>query len=293
MQELTTLEQRVVKIKFYLNQTAQNIIEVGKELTAAKQEVPHGQWQAWLQDNFQLSQSSANKFMQCAERFGKSESIPILRTAHMIQLLTLPEGETENFIAKKAAEGTPVEEMTVKKLREEIQQFKRDNYALNNELQRIYSVNKANVTRANRAESRLQDLFADIDKLKAENSALKKQKPLTVEPADYRQLKKAKEQLQIKITALQKELAKKTVEVVPPADYDATKKELAQLQAAQSEMVQRMEVFQNLGTIATLIEYVIKSPSSAGIQDFKREHPEEFGKMCAAFLDFTDSFYKE
>lgn len=39
---------------------AQNIIEIGKELTAAKNEVPHGQWLNWLKDNFNLSQQIVN-----------------------------------------------------------------------------------------------------------------------------------------------------------------------------------------------------------------------------------------
>ena len=39
-------------------------------------------------------------------------------------MLTLPAGEEEKFIAEKAAEGTPVENMTVKQTREEIQKYK-------------------------------------------------------------------------------------------------------------------------------------------------------------------------
>lgn len=38
------LPQLEVEIKFYLGQTAQNIIEVGKRLIAAKSLVQHGQW---------------------------------------------------------------------------------------------------------------------------------------------------------------------------------------------------------------------------------------------------------
>lgn len=101
----TNLEQRVVKIKFYLNQTAQNIIEVGKELTAAKQEVPHGEWQNWLDENFNLSQQSANRFMRVAERFGNFQSIGSFSSTQLIQLLALPEADTEKFIEEKAAEG--------------------------------------------------------------------------------------------------------------------------------------------------------------------------------------------
>ena len=51
-------------------QTAQNIIEVGKRLIQAKSLVNHGHWQNWLEKNFQLSQASATRFMNCAERFG-------------------------------------------------------------------------------------------------------------------------------------------------------------------------------------------------------------------------------
>ncbi len=290
MGELVTLNQRVIKIKFYLNQTAQNIIEIGKELTAAKNEVPHGEWSSWIEENFKFNQQTANRFMRVAERFGKLSINAQFNSTQLITMLALPAGETEKFIAEKAAEGKPVEDMTVKTLREEVSKYKADYQKEKEKVENLFADN-----------GRLQAKFDAADKLAnkyhVERDILQKklenQKPITIEPADYQQLKKARVQLQNKIDALQKELQNKTVEVVTPADYDATKKELARLQAEQSEMVQRMEVFQNLSTIATLIEYVIKSPSNAGIQDFKREHPEEFGKMCAAFLDFTDSFYKE
>ena len=64
--------------------------------------------------------------MAIAERFGdsKTKSISFLGTTKMISLLALPEGEEENFIAEKAAAGTPVEDMTVKKLRAEIKDWK-------------------------------------------------------------------------------------------------------------------------------------------------------------------------
>ncbi len=290
MGELVTLNQRVVKIKFYLNQTAQNIIEIGKELTAAKNEVPHGEWLNWLDNNFGMTVYTAARFMKVADRFSNLTTSANFNSSQMFEMLALPAGETEKFIEQKKAEGKAVEDMTVKTLREEVSKYKAD-----------YKKEKEKVENLFADNGRLQAKFDAADKLvnkyHVERDILQKklenQKPITIEPADYQQLKKARVQLQNKIDALQKELQNKTVEVVTPADYDATKKELARLQAEQSEMVQRMEVFQNLSTIATLIEYVIKSPSNAGIQDFKREHPEEFGKMCAAFLDFTDSFYKE
>ena len=118
------LPQLENEIKFYLNQISQNIIEIGKRLILAKSLVQHGQWQTWLQSNFKLSQWSAIKFMNCAERFGKLESIPILNSTQMIALLSLPEADTEKFIEQKEVAGTPVSDMSVKTLRKEIKQWK-------------------------------------------------------------------------------------------------------------------------------------------------------------------------
>ena len=99
MDDLSTLPQLEVEIKFYLGQTAQNIIEVGKRLIQAKSLVQHGQWQNWLQNNFQLSKITANRFMQCAERFGNSATSQNLNQSQMIALLSLPDAEeTERFI---------------------------------------------------------------------------------------------------------------------------------------------------------------------------------------------------
>ena len=122
--EPATLEQLTLEVKFYLGQTAQNIIEVGKRLAQAKELVPHGEWQHWLQDNFQLSYRTAAKFMQCTERFSNVPTSAGLQSSQMFELLALPADEATAFIEAKAAAGTPVEDMTVKKLREEVQQWK-------------------------------------------------------------------------------------------------------------------------------------------------------------------------
>ena len=119
-----TLDQLTVEVKFYLGQVAQNIIEVGKRLIQAKALLPHGEWGNWLKDNFNLTQQSANRFMRVAERFGKLNINVQFQSTQMITMLELPADETEAFIEAQAAAGTPVEDMTVKNLRAEIQQWK-------------------------------------------------------------------------------------------------------------------------------------------------------------------------
>ena len=58
--------------------------------------------------------------MKCAKHFSNLATSQHLKPSQMIELLALPADETEKFIAEKAAEGKPVEDMTVKKLREEV-----------------------------------------------------------------------------------------------------------------------------------------------------------------------------
>lgn len=122
----TSIEKLTAEIQYYLVQMGQNAIEIGKRLTLAKAKLQHGEWQSWLEDNFNLSPNMAGKFMQMARRFGNSATSQNLKQSQMMEMLSLPEVETEKFIEQKAAEGTPVEDMTVKKLREEIKKYKFD-----------------------------------------------------------------------------------------------------------------------------------------------------------------------
>lgn len=272
-----TLDQRIIKIQFHLQNMANSAIEIGKELIECKKEIGHGNWQNWLKDNFSLSQDTATNFMHCAERFANSETSRNLNFSQMVTLLKLPAAETEKFIEEKAAEGKPVEDMTVKKLREEVKQYKRSKEAQDAELARIQAINQKNVTRADKAEAKVQSLFADIDQLKKENTDLKKKPPVEIVPADYEENKKALADLQAQLdelknqpplikepedyqqlkeekARLENEIAQlqtqKTIEIVAPADYDETKKAVAELQDKLSELQQKLLTAENpAGTI--------------------------------------------
>ena len=120
-----TLAQLETEIKFHLKQASQGIIEVGKRLIQAKSLVKHGEWQTWLENNFKLSYRTAKNFMDCAERFENMQSAANLNQSQMAEMLTLPSAEdTKKFIEQKAAEGTPVSDMTAKTLREEVKKWK-------------------------------------------------------------------------------------------------------------------------------------------------------------------------
>ncbi len=123
LEETATIEELTTEIQLYLGKIGQNIIEVGKRLIRAKSLLAHGEWQNWLKDNFNLSKSTANNFMRCAERFSNFQTSGNLNPSQMVEMLSLPAEETEKFIVEKSAEGMPVESMSVKKLREEVKKY--------------------------------------------------------------------------------------------------------------------------------------------------------------------------
>ena len=180
-QQPATLEQLTLEVKFYLGQTAQNIIEVGKRLTQAKEMVPHGEWQNWLEKNFSLKKSTANNFMRCAERFGNFQTSGNLNSSQMVELLALPADETEQFIEAKAAEGNPVENMTIKTLREEVQQWKDKAEKANEDNERGKTYNVAIRKDRDRLKAALYD---------AEQKLQKQPQVIIQPPDDYEQVKR-------------------------------------------------------------------------------------------------------
>lgn len=120
-----TLETLTREIKYHLRLAAQSVIEVGKRLILAKELMPHGQWADWLDSNFNLKKSSAANFMSIAKRFGANFQMSgNFNQSQLVELLKLPLGDEEKFVAEMERRGTPVEKMTVKNLRGAIRKFK-------------------------------------------------------------------------------------------------------------------------------------------------------------------------
>jgi hypothetical protein len=181
--EIVPLDQLATEIRYYSQQASWSIIEVGKRLIEAKKQVAHGEWADWLKNNVSFTQQTANKFMKCAERFSNYASIRNLNPTQMIALLALPETETETFIEQKKAEGNPVEDMTVKTLRDEIKKWK-------GKADQAEQENATLTEQYNAQAQELQDL---------------KDNPTVVEvvPSDYNEIKTGYGNLQSKCKNLQ------------------------------------------------------------------------------------------
>ena len=60
---------RAERIRNLVNATRCLIIEVGRELVAAKAEMPHGEWLPWLEREFGWSEPTATRYMRIAKAF--------------------------------------------------------------------------------------------------------------------------------------------------------------------------------------------------------------------------------
>jgi hypothetical protein len=64
-----SLPERAQRIRELVGTARLCILEIGRELIAAKATVVHGEWLGWLKDEFGWSDETARKYMRVAEAF--------------------------------------------------------------------------------------------------------------------------------------------------------------------------------------------------------------------------------
>ena len=202
-----------------------------------------------------------------------------------IQMLALPEGTEEDFIAEKAAEGKPVENMTIKQEREEIKKYKAKIEQLEKQVNFILDQNNQ---------------LADVARtLRLENEAFKDQPPQIIEtvktitPPNYAETVQRAEDLQQQVDQLlaRQEDAQKTIadlqdqvldavskqgepqiEYVDnvPSDYAATKQELETLKAQQENLRVDMAISQNLNALGAAAKFLLDNQDrlTANLENF-------------------------
>lgn len=67
------LQVRAESIRSRLKRTGEDIIAIGQDLIDAKEDLGHGQFLPWLKAEFDMSEWSAQKFMQVTTKFGGSD----------------------------------------------------------------------------------------------------------------------------------------------------------------------------------------------------------------------------
>lgn len=96
-------------------------IELGRRLTEAKEMLPHGEWGAWLRDEAEFSQSTANNMMNIFREYGadqaslfgdvKSQTLGNLTYSKAVALLQVPAEEREEFVEEHHVEDLSTREL--------------------------------------------------------------------------------------------------------------------------------------------------------------------------------------
>lgn len=200
-----TLPVIISEIKIIEQNTARTVLEngiqIGQRLQEAKEQVGHGHFGQWCEENLSYSQDTANKFMKLAREYGDGNGILAnsatsrnFSISNALSLLKVPEEDREQFI-----EEHQVEDMTNKELEDEIRKLKEEKETKDviiGQLHKEIEYNKQGILQAIHETEDLKRQLADMESRSADPEEMKKLKAKLkkeTERAD-RQTKRLKEE---------------------------------------------------------------------------------------------------
>ena len=198
------------EINFYKRQAGSAILEIGKRLVEAKEQLSHGEWLPWLEEKVAFSERSAQQYMRLWKEYGKSALSADLSISKALVLLALPDSEREGFAAEKHAvngEEKTVADMTVKELEKAIAE-------------------------RNAAREQAEKAAADIQQ--AKDAALAAQEELA-------RVRKELEDLKDRPVEVAVETVDASEEQIAAARLDAEKKAAAQMEKAKKTLAEAQE----------------------------------------------------
>lgn len=122
--ELIKIEIRTEDTKRANNESS---VKIGEWLTNAKTFLKHGEWQNWLNGNFNMTDRTARRYMKIAAYFGQNGHFPqimsVFNPTSLIELTMLPVNKLQDFIDNQNANGVDFSKIKVKELRESIKKW--------------------------------------------------------------------------------------------------------------------------------------------------------------------------
>jgi gas vesicle protein len=115
------------RIRERIKKTVEDIIEVGNDLMAVKEALPHGQFLPWLRAEFGWSERSAQNFMSVAEKFksAKIADLPIQPSAAYLLAAPSVPNEARAKAVEKAEAGEEITFAAAKEIVAEARKKKR------------------------------------------------------------------------------------------------------------------------------------------------------------------------
>lgn len=282
MQDQRSIDQITLEINFYKVQTAQNIIEIGKRLIEAKQQMQHGEWIPWLKDKVEFTERSAQNFMKIAQEYSKTQPVSFLPYTKLLALLQVPDAEREEFLQETHlvdGQEKTVSEMSKRELQQAIKE--RDEAQLTARLirERCDKAEKA-ATEAREGKKKEYDNYMGA-LVKAEKAEETLKTLRGSRQFDLQRITEMEEQI--------RELESRPVEVAVQQLSEADKQKLREEGAAnaesQAERTRRVYESRLNEALRQLEEAKNQARQDAGLE------PNEIVAAAASFRDSMDSIF--
>lgn len=111
------IEAITEEILFYKAQAGAAILEIGKRLNEAKEQLQHGEWLGWLKEKVDFSESTAQRFMRLAKEYENPSPVTDLGASKALVLLALPPLQRDEFL-----EGNDAESMSKRELEKAVKE---------------------------------------------------------------------------------------------------------------------------------------------------------------------------
>lgn len=226
-------------------------IEIGQRLCEVKEIVPFGEWEQWLHDKVDYSQSTANNLMKIYKEYGddqinllgasKSQTFGNLSYSQAVALFALPAEEREDFVKDNDAEN-----MTARQLQEAIkakEAAESEKTVAENKLQGTEKLLEKTKDDKDRLEQALKK--SDDEKTEAEKRAddeikeLREQLAKAAEPAapSPKEIKKLRDEIRQKIES---DFNKKEQQLT--LEKKSAEDKTAEIEKNYQEQLKRMEL---------------------------------------------------
>ena len=122
----TTIQQEVraaaERIKVRIRKTAEDIVEIGKDLKLTKDRLGHGKFLVWIDQEFRMSDQTARNFMKVAEKFGDQIQNYLGFSPTALIAMATASPEVIEQVETKLASGEKVDLAEIKRLKEALAQ---------------------------------------------------------------------------------------------------------------------------------------------------------------------------
>lgn len=274
MNELVSLDQLVSEIKFFENQAVVSYWEIGKRLSKAKEQVGHGNWESWVDENLGYSKQTTRRLIQVYGEYSNRSTLSDLTFSKALALTSIKdEDERQEFVEKH-----DVEDMTTRQLQAEIKEYKEN-------LKRQEEIVKEKDEEIGELRFSNSSLYGElqIEKSKAPE-VIEKEVIKEVVPDDY------------DLTKAQLENANKKLEKLMQVNQSLKEKEKLAMSKLESEQVKK-KIVENISSFHYKIAGFMEDVGGLlYLTDYLDDMPKDNKKL---FLDsakylrgFSEQLYK-